>query len=301
MKLKYFFVLFIIVSCSKKEDSGVQLNNAAEQQAAEIAYGKELILHTSYYYGPKGTLSQTSNGMNCTNCHLQAGTVDYGNSYKAVFANYPKFRERSGSIETLEKRISDCFQRSLNGDSLQIATPEMQAMVAYISSVGKDVPKNTVPHGSGIKKLKLLNRAANPEKGKTVYHLQCASCHGSNGTGKAAVNSKDYFEFPPLWGNQSYNSSAGLNRIQNLAGFVHANMPKDLATAEKPVLTEEEAWDVAAFIISKPRPQKFFSQDWPNLKTKPVDYAFGPFADNFSEKQHRYGPFQPILDAREKN
>ena len=77
-------------------------------------------------------------------------------------------------------------------------------------------------------------------------------------------------------------------------------MPYDLASAEKPVLTDEEAWDVAAFIISQPRPEKFFAEDWPKKETKPVDYAYGPFVDKFSEKQHKYGPFTPIQEAKNK-
>ena len=174
-------------------------------------------------------------------------------------------------------------------------------MISYINSVGKNIPKNTVPEGSGIKKLALLKVAANPALGKIVYEKTCFECHGNNGEGKLSTYSSDYFEFPPLWGNSSYNVSAGLNRIQHLAGFIYTNMPNKIATADKPLLTEEEAWNVAAYIISKPRPQKFFKEDWPNLKTKPVDYSLKAFADNFSEEQHRYGPFQPILDWRKNH
>lgn len=304
MKL-FCAVLLLLSSCSKVDKGFVpDFETSANQKNEDslITYGKELILHTSKYFGPKGIISQTSNGMNCTNCHLEAGTVYYGNNYAAVFPNYPKFRERSGMVEDLKKRINDCFQRSLNGKPLAGESPEIQAMVSYINSVGKEVPKNTVPEGSGIKKLKFMNRAANPEIGKIVYEKNCIQCHGSQGEGKleSGVNG-DYFEYPSLWGENSYNVSAGLNRIQNLAGFIHDNMPNKVATYQNPTLSEEEAWDVAAFIISKPRPQKFFREDWPNLKTKPIDYAFGPFADPFSEEQHRYGPFQPVVDFRKKN
>jgi thiosulfate dehydrogenase len=30
------------------------------------------------------------------------------------------------------------------------------------------------------------------------------------------------------------------------------------------------------------------------LLDKPVDTAYGPYADHFPEAQHKYGPFQPI-------
>ena len=67
----------------------------------------------------------------------------------------------------------------------------------------------------------------------------------------------------------------------------------------KPQLTAEEAWDLAAFINSKPRPVKEFRQDWPDITLKPVDHPFGPFADSFAPVQHKFGPFPPIVKARE--
>jgi thiosulfate dehydrogenase len=298
----YFLLLFLtIISCSKKVEPISALENNPEIIDKNIAYGKELVLNTSKYFGPSGSISPHSNGMNCTNCHLDAGTRDFGNNYKAVFANYPKFRERSGKIETLSKRINDCFQRSLNGDSLATNSPEIIAMISYINSVGRDVPKNTTPKSSGITKLKFLTRAADPEKGKVVYAQNCVQCHGANGEGLISQNkTTSHFIYPPLWGKNSYNVSAGFNRIRNLSGFIYDNMPNNTASHQKPILTEEQSWDVAAYIISKPRPEKFFKEDWPNIKTKPIDYAFGPYADSFSEKQHKFGPFQEIADLRKK-
>jgi thiosulfate dehydrogenase len=66
-------------------------------------------------------------------------------------------------------------------------------------------------------------------------------------------------------------------------------------------LTDEEAWDVAAFVNSQPRPEKKFIGDWPDLSGKPVDHPFGPFADSFSETQHKYGPFGPIRLAKQRH
>ncbi len=78
-----------------------------------------------------------------------------------------------------------------------------------------------------------------------------------------------------------------------MAGFVKDNMPFG-ATQKNPILSNEEAWDVAAYIVSQPRSQKKFAYDWPVIASKPFDYPFGPFADSFSEKQHKYGPFGVI-------
>ena len=73
-------------------------------------------------------------------------------------------------------------------------------------------------------------------------------------------------------------------------------MPLGAAYAN-PQLKDEEAWDVAAYINSQPHPNKMFAYDWPVLKTKPVDYPFGPYADNFSEEMHKYGPYGDIASS----
>jgi thiosulfate dehydrogenase len=47
-------------------------------------------------------------------------------------------------------------------------------------------------------------------------------------------------------------------------------------------------------VNSQTRPHKDQSNDWPKYDKKPLDFAFGPYADGFSENQHKYGPFKPI-------
>ena len=69
------------------------------------------------------------------------------------------------------------------------------------------------------------------------------------------------------------------------------------ATFDHPQLTNNQAWDVAAFVNSQPRPHLTTLHDWPDIRKKPVDYPFGPYTDNFSEKRHKFGPYQPIEDA----
>ena len=257
-----------------------------------IRYGRDLIAHTAAYLGPKGSVAQITNGMNCQNCHLDAGNKIWGNNYGAVASTYPKFRERSGAEEDLYKRISDCMERSLDGQTLPPDSREMQAMMQYINWLGRDVPKNEVPNGAGIAALPYLDRAADPAKGKQVYVAKCASCHAPDGQGVMAAEGKTY-TYPPLWGPHSYNIGAGLYRISRFAGYVKYNMPFG-ATYQNAQLSDEECWDVAAFVNSQPHPDMDISADWPNLSGKPVDYPFGPFADGFSEKQHKYGPFEPI-------
>lgn len=271
----------------------------AEPNAMEIKYGKELIANTSEFLGPNGKVKAISNGMNCQNCHLQAGTAPLGNNYGAVAATYPKMRARSGTEEDIQKRINDCFERSLNGQSLERDSKEMVAMVAYINWVGKDVPKGEIPKGSGLYEVPVLDRAADPSKGKLVYENQCQSCHAADGQGMVRPDGKGY-TYPPLWGKNSYNHGAGLYRLSRFAGYVIANMPLG-ASFQNPILSDEEAWDVAAYVNSMDRPKKDLSQDWPDISKKPVDHPFGPFSDQFTEAQHKFGPFKPIQEAKAKS
>jgi len=209
-------------------------NTVSGEERKLVIYGQDLIAHTAKYLGPKGSVAQITNGMNCQNCHLQAGGKAWGNNYAAVFSTYPKFRDRSGQVESIYKRVADCMERSLNGTAVDSNSREFKAIYAYIKWIGQDVQKGQKPHGSGIEKLAYLDRAADPIKGKQVYTTQCMSCHGANGEGQLA------------------------------------------------------------YVNSQPRPHKDQSNDWPKYDKKPLDFAFGPYADDFSETQHKYGPFKPI-------
>lgn len=265
---------------------------------ARVAYGKELIAHTAKYLGPNGTVLKISNGMNCQNCHLQAGTAVYGNNYGSVASMYPKYRTRSGTVETIYKRVNDCIERSLNGKILDTAGNEMQAIVAYIKFIGANVEKGKKAEGSGLKELNYLDRAADTIKGQIVYANKCQSCHQANGEG--LLNSdKTEFIYPALWGKKSYNDGAGLFRLSSFAKYVKYNMPQGV-TFKNPQLTDEEAWDIAAFVNSKQRPHIDVPNDWPDKNKKPIDHPYGPYADNFSETQHKFGPFKPIVEQQGK-
>jgi len=275
------------------------LNSVANDSLVEeIKYGRELIVHTSEYLGPKGKVLQISNGMNCQNCHLDAGTKPFGNNYSAVASTYPKFRARSGAEETIEKRVNDCFERSLNGKALKEDSREMKAIVAYIKWLGTDVPKGESPKGSGLVELSFLDQPADPIKGKILYEEKCSVCHGKNGQGILNADGTAW-TYPPLWGKNSYNDGAGLYRLSRFAGYIKANMPLG-ATHTEPQLTDEQAWHIAAYVNSLERPQKDITNDWPDISKKPIDHPFGPFADGFDESQHKYGPFKPIQEKRKE-
>lgn len=267
-------------------------------QGKLIKYGHDLIANTAYYLGPKGIVAQTSNGMNCQNCHLAAGTQPFGNNYGKVYTTYPQFRARSNNIQTIYGRINDCFERSLNGKPLDTTGREMTAIYAYIQWLAGDMPKGTTRGGTSLMKLPYINRAADTAAGRLVYAANCASCHGPNGQGVINAQSSVY-TYPPLWGSHSYNDGAGLFRLGAFASFVKNNMPFG-THYDAPKLTNEQAWDVAAFVNSQARPHKDQSNDWRDITKKPVDFPAGPYADTFPAQQHKYGPWQPIAAAKKK-
>ena len=274
-------------------------NTTKGEQRKMIIYGQDLIANTSKYFGPEGSVQKITNGMNCQNCHLDAGSRPWGNNYGAVFSTYPKFRERSGTVESIHKRVNDCFERSLNGKAIDTSGYEMKSIITYMKWLGQDVKKGAKPKGAGIADMVYLDRAASTAKGQIVYIQKCQTCHAPNGEGVKLLGEASY-AYPPLWGQHSYNTGAGLFRLSRFAGYVKDNMPFNQATHDAPALTDEEAWDVAAFVNSQPRPTADVIEDWPNISAKPIDHPFGPYADGFSEEQHKFGPFKPIVAKRKE-
>ena len=153
---------------SPAPDTALIPRTAAGQQ---IRYGRELVAHTARYLGPKGLVGTYTNGLNCQNCHLQAGTQGFANNYLSVAATYPKLRARSGSVEGIEKRVADCMERSLNGRAVPDSSREMRAIVAYIQWLGQGTPKGKKVHGTGFMKLPYLDRPADPQMGRIRWQV----------------------------------------------------------------------------------------------------------------------------------
>ncbi|RUP07682.1 MAG: c-type cytochrome [Hyphomicrobium sp.] len=264
-----------------------------------VRYGRDLISKTSSLIGPEvADVSRrfAGNNLDCQSCHINAGTKEFGLPLIGVYADFPAYSARLGQVETIQERIQGCMERSMNGKRLPPEGPEMIAMAAYLMflSTGRPVGANTPGRDSG--RMPELDRAADPAKGKTVYANMCAACHGANGEGQRAGTAGDAkgYVFPPLWGPDSFNDGAGMDRLIEAANFIRSNMPQG-TTWKAPALSPEDAWDVAAYIDSQPRPSvQGLDRDYPNRLEKPVDAAYGPYADGFSAEQHKYGPFAPI-------
>jgi thiosulfate dehydrogenase len=267
-----------------------------------IRYGRELVVNTAHYIGPNGTAGKyLGNKMNCGNCHLDAGTRPYGFNYFSTHARYPQYRGREDRLLNLGERINNCVERPHNGIPLPLDSKEIVAIECYIKWVGTNVPVGQHAKGDENVELAYPDRAADPQKGAVVFAQHCASCHGKEGQGVFNADSSTYV-YPPLWGAYAYQKGSSPHRITKAAKFIKANMPYKLAYWHKPVLTDAEALDVAAFINDDRihfRPSKHGgSPDYPNYKSKPLDYAVGPFLDTFSELQHKFGPYKPIIEYR---
>ena len=212
--------------------------------------------------------------LNCTSCHLNAGTVADGSPFIGVSAFFPSYAPRAGRIITLEDRINGCFLRSMNGKPLPKESADMAAMVSYFNWMkGETKPEDKVA-GRGIGKID-PSLTPNIDNGKQVYAAQCAVCHGANGEGLKQANGR--MIYPPLWGDESFNIGAGMARTNTAAAFVKRNMP--IGFHEKfPLgqggLSDQEALDVAEYFSHQPRPDFApKSGDWPNGK-RPVDARY---------------------------
>ncbi|WP_420387439.1 c-type cytochrome [Roseivirga sp.] len=274
-----------------------------EDKAALIKLGYDVITKSPQLIGPLAKDAKkrfAGNNLTCQSCHLEAGTKPGSGSFVGVYNRFPQFRGRENKEGTLLERIDGCMERSMNGRKMPHNSLEMQGMVAYMKWLSEDVPNEKEGVYKGFAKLELPEVKADPELGKLVFEKHCTVCHGENGQGMRP-DENSLYQFPPLWGDDTYNHGAGMHRIITAAEFIKGNMPFQQATYDKPVLTDEEAYHVAAYINSFDRPQKQNTEaDFPDRKYKPVSTPYGPWLDNFSAEQHKYGPFQPIMEFYQK-
>lgn len=272
-----------------------------------VRYGRDLVVNTAYYLGPNGTKGKyLGNKMNCTNCHLDAGTRPYGFNFLSTYARYPQYRGRENKVLTIQERINNCIERPHSGVPMPLDSKEMVAMACYINWVSTNVPIGHHVKGDESLEIELPDRAADPQKGAVIFAEHCASCHGANGDGKWTADSSTYI-YPPLWGPHAYQKGSSPHRIVKMARFIKGNMPDKKAFWSKPFLTDEQCLDVAAFINDDrihSRPDKRNKEafpDYPEIRSKALDYGTGPFIDTFSELQHKFGPYKPIISYRKAN
>lgn len=186
--------------------------------------------------------------LDCADCHVDQGRRAGSAPMWAAYVTYPKYRAKNRRVDSLSQRIQDCFRYSMNGKPPAADSPEIYALTAYFKWLATGLPVGLEPKGAGYPKLPAPPQSPDRQRGATVYAASCAMCHGDDGAGRSA---RGHQVFPPLWGPRSFNWGAGMERVDNAAGFIHANMPYGLGGS----LSLQQAWDVAAFMDSHPRPQ----------------------------------------------
>jgi thiosulfate dehydrogenase len=261
-----------------------------------VRYGHALFTNTPNEIGPavpNQSKRFTGNNLACQSCHLQGGTQPYAMPMLGIWGQFPQYRGREGAVDSIEDRINGCMERSMNGRVLPLDSREMKAFASYMRWVSTGVPAGARLVGAGTLQIKEPERAADPARGEQTYAQVCSACHGPDGQGVRAQDGLGY-QFPPLWGPDSFNNGAGMDRLLTAAAYAKHNMPFG-TRFDAPMLTDEEAYDVAGYMVSQSRPEKpHLDKDYPIRLQKPVDSPYGPYADGFPAEQHKFGPFGPI-------
>ncbi len=189
---------------------------------------------------PQYASRYVGNRMNCVDCHLNEGTQAWASPLAGITTIFPAYTKRDGRVITIEHRIQECFERSENGTPPPSNSQQMVALVAYMNWLSKGIPMGSTVKGRGL--LQLTPPAhVDAAAGAKIYAQQCQVCHGANGQGIPGM-------FPPVWGPGSFNDGAGMSKVEKMAAFVKANMPKTSSGS----LTVQQAYDVAAFVTAKP-------------------------------------------------
>lgn len=204
------------------------------------------------------------NRLNCVSCHPNDGLRKNVMPWVGVYARFPQYRSRVGATQIIEDRINDCFKRSMNGRPLDPESRDMRDIVAYMAFLSLGYPVGAQVEGQSIPPVP-------PHEGDTLralalYAVRCQACHGPNGQGTEVA--------PPLWGPQSFNIGAGMARLRTAAAFIRQAMPQDNPGS----LTDQQAYDLARLITSRPRPDlPGKERDWPN-GDPPPDVAYPTLA-----------------------
>lgn len=202
-----------------------------------IRLGKNIITNTPHY-----APAYVGNDLRCSDCHIGGGTVALASPLAGVTTRFPWYSPRAKRVITIEDRINECFVRSENGKPLPSNSREMIALIAYMNWLSKGVPMGSTVEGRGFVKLK-APATVDAGAGAGVYAKKCSMCHQASGQGIPGT-------VPPLWGPRSFNNGAGMSKVPKMAAFVKANMPPTAPGS----LTVQEAFDVAAYVDSHPRP-----------------------------------------------
>lgn len=267
------------------------------EQGAQIRQGIAILEQTSVLAGPHKKIAK--NNLNCIHCHPAGpsglpGTRPGQLPYLNVIHEYPKLDTKTMKIITLQDRIRGMFGGG-RGQLTDESIP-MKALMAYMSWLGRYTQPGAPLKGSYLKPLPPISIPADPERGRKAYTQFCTSCHGAQGLGmqNPQFNTGGGYAIPPIAGNDTYTDSGHMASIPIFARFIYGYMPLG-ATPERPQLTLEQAYDIAAYVNTQlPRGHDpDISSLYPNPRFRPAYIALPDFfADNTSKfNRARFGPY----------
>lgn len=208
--------------------------------------------------------------MNCTSCHLNGGTKEHAAHMADAVINYPGVYSANNIIYTTRMRIARCYAHSIN-EILYGANSEVYKLITlYMAWIAE---KNQIPVGThresrGIQNVRgTAARHASIIAGQVAYNKICKQCHGPAGYGTDKYDSDPNFSPPPINGSEAFVYTATLSHSDRFASFILNNMPPG-ATHEHPLLTPQQALDIAEFIRVQTRPSA------PNASNLSVFYNY---------------------------
>ena len=211
--------------------------------------------------------------LRCSSCHLNGGRQPGAIPLYGTYGRYPAFSARAGGVVSIEDRVNFCFTRSLAGWKLPEGSSEMRDILAYLAFLSHGIPAGADPAHSLIPAMPAGK--GDSAAGVSLFTASCARCHGPDAAGTPLA--------PPLWGKRSFSIGASMAREERAAAFIRRNMPLD-----KPgTLTDQQAYDLAAYITSLPRT---------DLPGKETDYPMGkaPADVPYATKDHSPTKVVPV-------
>ena len=214
-------------------------------------------------FTPESLPAYATSALRCTSCHQNDGLKPSAAPLTGAHARYPKYMPRSGAVIGLADRVNYCFTRSLAGNLLPPESRQMNDILAYLAFISRGVPVGTKIAGAdGLISMK-DTLTGDITRGDEVFKSQCVACHQADGRGNGPI--------PALWGPKSFSIGASMAREERAASFIWHNMPQSNPGS----LSPQQAFDVAAYINSHPRPDSPGKEsDWPTGGApKDVPYA----------------------------
>lgn len=219
---------------------------ARSAQGDSIRHGLALVTRTH-----DSLPGYARNSLQCSSCHLDAGRRRNAAALLGVAARYPTTMARTASRVDIEVRVNFCLTRSLAGNALPPQSGAMRHIVAYLRWLSSGVPAGAHVQGEGIPTIGQLT--GDTIRGAALFASTCAACHGAQGQGTPPT-------IPALWGSMSYSIAASMAREERAASFIQRFMP----VSNPGSLTAQQAFDVAAYVNSHPRPDSPRKvEDWP--------------------------------------